>query len=344
MDGGTGILGTAGLPTWPDGDVYWRIVSLIDFNGDGKPDIILRNYRTGDNAVMLMDGTTLTSSLELPAVTDLNWQLCGAGDFDGDGYPDLVWRNSNTGENVLWLMKGNQIKSQLTLDGVNTEWQIAGVADLNGDGKPDLLWDDYWRGDIVVWIMNGTSIASKTKLGGWSDPNWRIDTATVDGSGRPAILWRHYTKGWVAMQPLNNLALGDAVFLPSVPDTHWQIGGSFGVDPGSLVSDDENTMLTQEKQTLEAGGFDDIDGLPAISSLYTINGDRVLSYPPRNSTSRMYQARKELMDSYFNDDRLNRKAVESALGGYEGTDPVTGLAAWFVNGEKEWIWGDFTWP
>jgi hypothetical protein len=50
------------------------------------------------------------------------------------------------------------------------------------------------------------------------------------------------------------------------------------------------------------------------------------------------------MDNYVNDNRLSRKAVESELGGYEGVDAVTGLQAWFVNGVKEWIWGDFTWP
>jgi hypothetical protein len=341
---GTEILGSAALPAWPDGDPNWRIASLIDFNGDGKPDIMWRNYKTGRNAVMLMDGTTLISTLDLPDVTDVNWQLCGAADFNGDGQPDLVWRNAKTGEDVVWLMNRNQIVSKVTLDTVNTEWQIVGVGDLNGDGQPDLLWDDYWRGDIVVWVMNGTSVSSKVTVGGWSDPNWRIETTTLDDSGQPAFLWRHYTQGWVGIQSLNNLRPGDFVNLPSVADTAWQIGGSLGVDPNSLVTDQENNMLTQEKQTLQGGGYDDIDGLPAASSLYTINGERVLSYPPRSTTSRMYQARKKLIDSYFNDDRLNRKAVESELGGYEGVDPVTGLAAWFVNGEKEWVWGDFTWP
>jgi len=344
MDGGTGVLGTANLPTWPDGDLHWRIASLIDFDGDGKPDITWRNTQTGRNTVMLMDGTTLISTLELPAVTDLNWYLCGAADFDGDGQPDLVWRNVKTGENVIWLMNGGQIKSKVTLDTVNTEWQIVGVADLNGDGKPDLLWADYWKGDIVVWTMDGTSVTSKSTVGTWSDPNWRIDTTTVDGSGRPKILWRHYTKGWVQMYSFNNLKLADWVNLPTVPDTNWQIGGSFGVDPASLVSDREDTMLIQEQQTLDSGGYDDIEGLPAISSLYTINGERVFSYPPRSSTSRMYQYRKRQMDNYVNDNRLSRKAVESELGGYEGVDPATGLQAWFVNGAKEWIWGDFTWP
>jgi hypothetical protein len=109
---------------------------LIDFDGDGRPDIIWRNTQTGRNAVMLMNGATLISTVELPAVPDLNWYLCGAADFDGDGQPDLVWRNVKSDENVIWLMNGGQIKSKVTLDTVNTEWGIVGVEDLNGDVLP----------------------------------------------------------------------------------------------------------------------------------------------------------------------------------------------------------------
>jgi hypothetical protein len=38
-----------------------------DFNGDGKSDIVLRNYTTGQNALWLMNGTSVTSIVDLPA-------------------------------------------------------------------------------------------------------------------------------------------------------------------------------------------------------------------------------------------------------------------------------------
>jgi hypothetical protein len=57
----------------------------------------------------------------------------------------------------------------------------------------------------------------------------------------------------------------------------------------------------------------------------------------------MFQARKQLLDSAYNNARLNQMAVETEMGGYNATDPETGLQAWLLNGTKEWVWGDFTW-
>jgi hypothetical protein len=71
MDRGTRILGSAGLPGWADGDVNWWIAGVADFNGDGKPDLLWRNYGNGRNAVWLLDGTTVISVLELPALPDV---------------------------------------------------------------------------------------------------------------------------------------------------------------------------------------------------------------------------------------------------------------------------------
>ena len=36
----------------------WSIVGVGDFNGDGKPDIVWRNYTNGQNAIWYMDGLT----------------------------------------------------------------------------------------------------------------------------------------------------------------------------------------------------------------------------------------------------------------------------------------------
>jgi hypothetical protein len=232
--------------------------------------------------------------------------------------------------------------SSVTLDSVNGEWQIVGIADLNGDQKPDLLWGNFWRGQLEVWTMNGTSIVSKVNVGKWSDANLRVQTITADGNGQPAILWRDYLKGFNYLQPLTNLHLGTAINLPTVADTAWQIAGSFMLDPKTLLSEKEKTMLQQEDLTLTGGGYDDLDS-NAMSSLYSVHGDYVLTFPPRSSASKMFQIRKDLLDGAYNDSRLSQMAVETAMGGYNASDPETGLQAWFLNGTKRWIWGDFTW-
>ena len=58
-----------------------------DFNGDGKADILWRNYATGENSIWLMNGTSPTAFLLIRKADDVNWQLAGSGDFNGDGSP-----------------------------------------------------------------------------------------------------------------------------------------------------------------------------------------------------------------------------------------------------------------
>src|SRR3989440_571147 len=93
-----------------------------DFNGDGKSDILWRSNTSGQNAIWIMNGTTLSSNTAIPTVTDLNWSIVGAGDFDGDGKSDILWRNRATGENAIWIMNGSTLSSG---------GQIPTEADLN---------------------------------------------------------------------------------------------------------------------------------------------------------------------------------------------------------------------
>ena len=95
-------------------DTNWKIEATGDFNGDGKPDIVWRNYGTGwaqgYNVVWFMDGKTNTTSVYLDTVTDTAWRMGGTGDFNGDGKTDILWRYYGTGwaqgYNVLWYMNG----------------------------------------------------------------------------------------------------------------------------------------------------------------------------------------------------------------------------------------------
>ena len=273
------------LPSMPDGDLQWRLAVICDYNNDGFPDIVWRNYQTGKNQVWFMNNTTLLGTLDLPTEPDANWGLTGAGDFNGDGQVDLVWRHSTTGQNVIWLMSGAQNASTVELQTVSTEWHIAAVADFSGDGKPDVLWTNFWRGLIEVWTMDGSSFTSAVNVGTWSDPNLRIQSTIVDSTGQPAILWRNYKDGSDLIQSLANLQFGNIVSLPAVADTNWQMAGTAGIDPTTLLSSQESTMLQEEEMTLSAGGYDDIGGLPVVSALYTMHGELVFTFPPLQAGS-----------------------------------------------------------
>jgi len=170
-----------------------------DFNCDGNPDFLWRNYGSdysGVNGVWFMQGVTYLSYADLPTQSDLNWYIGGSGDFNADGRPDIVWRNGATGSNVVWYMNGTARIGTVTLPSESdSTWRIKGVADFNSDGKPDLLWQKD-PGDVRVWYLNGATLTDSPSLPNVTDTNWRVNAARdTDRDGKAEVIWRKDSSG-----------------------------------------------------------------------------------------------------------------------------------------------------
>src|SRR3989442_302895 len=118
----------------------WPVRGPVDFDGDGKADVLWRNLATGENYIWLMNGWTIASGGLIRTVADQAWQVKGIGDFDGDGKADILWRNSSTGENYLYSMNGLTIASEGFLRTVDLACQVKGIGDFNGDHTAGILW------------------------------------------------------------------------------------------------------------------------------------------------------------------------------------------------------------
>ena len=101
-----------------------------DANGDGRDDVLWRNFATGENVMWLMDGLAVIGADFLPTVTDTRWNIEGSGDYNGDSRADILWRDdSNSGQNVMWLMDGFTVVRASFLPTVDVDWDMVGSDD-----------------------------------------------------------------------------------------------------------------------------------------------------------------------------------------------------------------------
>jgi Leishmanolysin/Bacterial pre-peptidase C-terminal domain len=177
----TTLIGGQGVWLTSVADTNWKIEDVADFNQDKNTDILWRNYTTGENAVWLMDKTTLIGGqgVWLTSVPDTKWKIQGIADFNNDSKIDILWRHDVTGENAVWLMdettliKGEGVWLTRVQD---SNWKIKGIADFNNDGHADILWRNNGTGENAVWLMKDTALigGKGVWLAPMGDTNWEI--------------------------------------------------------------------------------------------------------------------------------------------------------------------------
>ncbi len=207
-----------------------EIVNDTDFNRDRKADIFWRNYRTGENAVWLMDGHNLVSGEFVnPIVTDVNWRIEQIADFNGDDNLDLLWRYHGTGadqgKNAIWLMdnRGQFVRSEFILTVEDLGWQPVATADFSGNGKTDIYWRNQRTGQNAIWEMDGFNLSNAYFVPN-RDVNMQLaGVGDFNGDLVIDIVWHNYRTGENMIQFRGNTPAN--LIIDQVPDLAWKIVG-----------------------------------------------------------------------------------------------------------------------
>jgi hypothetical protein len=221
----------------------WQVLFTDDFDGDGKTDVLWRNYGAGPDAgklyVWMMDGPDVVGGTGYTAAqADLGWRVDGVGDLNGDGKADIVWRKTGAGADkgaaFLWLMNGTGLAGARYLDAIGGDWQVVDLGDFNGDGKSDVLWRNFGTGGdagkLYVWMMDGPNVVGGTGYtAAQADLAWRIDgVGDLDGDGKDDIVWRKtgagVDKGALFLWTMDGTGLSGARYLDPISEA-WQIHG-----------------------------------------------------------------------------------------------------------------------
>ncbi|HYH58408.1 MAG TPA: FG-GAP-like repeat-containing protein [Thermoleophilaceae bacterium] len=225
----------------PAGDRPYRLVAG-DFNEDGKRDLAVGNYVSGDetdptNGVTLLlgDGTGDFAAPQFMSTTPA--QALVRGDFDEDGNQDLVAMSDSTANILLGSGTGTFTEpAHSPTDNVGADEAV--VADYNGDGHQDLV-TGHKSYEAVVYIFlgdgNGAFTAGEfTVVGDVSS----VAAGDLDLDGKPDV-----AAGVSGFAPASALqpATAQAVFndgASGFKDDRWSAEMSDGVSAVSVALGD----------------------------------------------------------------------------------------------------------
>ncbi|MTV13169.1 hypothetical protein FDV58_40810 [Bradyrhizobium elkanii] len=118
------------------GGAYWPVKADVDYDGDGRIDLITQDASGQIDLLFSNDQGAIERSLLLDGQY---WNVVGAGDFDGSGRIAIATQ-SDAGEIDLLYFTGTQLTESALLRG--RYWDVVGTADLNGDRKADFVTQD----------------------------------------------------------------------------------------------------------------------------------------------------------------------------------------------------------
>ena len=172
-----------------------------DFNGDGKPDLVVLNGGSTTVGVLLGNGDGTFQAVVTYGSGGVYPQSVAVADVNGDGKPDLVVAggcgSSNCGNVGVLLGNGDgTFQAVVTYFSGALSAESVAVADVNRDGKPDLVVANYCLnsnvcagGAVGVLLGNGDgtfqAAVNYDSGGSWATS---VAVADVNGDGKPDVV------------------------------------------------------------------------------------------------------------------------------------------------------------
>lgn len=201
---------------------YPDIITITDFDGDGKPDVAISD---GYDSIISVCRNISTPGIIAFAprvvffVGAHTWRMA-CGDLDGDGKPDLAL-NSNYNNHVLVLRNissAGNISFAAPMNILNTGYGDISICDFDGDGHPDLAITDIEANNVSIFLNTSSSGAISFNSGhdfSTGQNPYSTTTSDLDGDGKTDIITGNEWANSVSVLK-NNSAIGNVNFSPSV--------------------------------------------------------------------------------------------------------------------------------
>jgi hypothetical protein len=286
-------------------------LGFMDFNGDGKPDMLFSNGLSAGIALNTSVGDSISFSSPFTIYSTVyDHFISGAaiGDIDGDGKPDIFLANSATSQGSFAVLRNTS--TNLSISFADTNYLVSGkpffplLADVNGDGKPDLIAADYVSPTVFSIYENLSARGSIALAPGqyyFSFPNSYLFlggafAADFDGDGKTDLA--DFADGYILKNTMSEVpkifyqgsttfCQGDSLVLTaSTPDSdQWYRNNA--VIPGATASQ----IVVRETGTYSVTS--NVKGIPLPPSL----GVTVTVNPVPPKPTIMTDSKNELVSS-----------------------------------------------
>lgn len=154
--------------------VSWANLTVADFDGDGRADVVGRNPATNVWWLGQSTGAAFTNVRLGQFAAGVNWTSVGLGDVDGDYDLDVIARNPTTGDWIVGRNDGGAAIVQIAFGHWPTTvaWQLVTVGDYNGDGRADIVGLKPANGNLRVGLSTGAAFADALWGRLAADVNW----------------------------------------------------------------------------------------------------------------------------------------------------------------------------
>ena len=237
-------------------------VSVGDFNGDGKLDIVTANVESNTVSVLLRNADNTGFDPKVDFATGLKPWSVSVGDFNGDGKLDLVTANGNSNTVSVLLRNADNTGFDPKVDfATGSRPSSVSVGDFNGDGKLDLVTNNVESGAVSVLLRNATNTGFDPKVDfatgsyptsvsvGDFNGDGKLDLVTANGgSNTVSVLLRNADN--TGFDPKVDFATGSGPVSVSVGDFNGD--GKLDI----VTANDESSTVSVLLRNATNSGFD----------------------------------------------------------------------------------------
>jgi hypothetical protein len=280
-------------------------IKADDLDGDGRADVVVSNYSTGNISVFLNTSTpgNITFATRLDYATGSNPSAVSIADLDSDGKKDVIV--SHSGSNTFGVFRNTSTVGNVTFaarQDISVLGSASGaremiVTDLNVDGKPDVavvffngyigLFQNYCTPGTISFSWQGNLIGVTS--------HYCISAGDIDNDNKPELAISDYNGSAVLvyknMSGTGTLMYG--TYVSFATGSYPQYNAITDIDndnkPDLLVANSIGNSISVLKNTATTGVIN--------SSSFATKVDFVTGFNPQNFTlaDLNFDGRRELI-------------------------------------------------